>query len=440
MSASLPGGPNGDIISSPSTGWQAPPRGKWRENPERLAWFVLLASFAIFCFLAVAVPLGVNYVIRYATVSETARLEPTLGTLLLYTSNGGQPIAVTTPRNDVGEGSRIVGQADAVQGTLGLVSTENPGAMEVLGSVQVYANTNLRLERIRRPFFPRSREPYQVRLRLESGQVSVFTNSGDQRPLRVEVETPHGLINLGAGSYWIMVDDAQTDVTVRNGVATLSQEQNNNLVVGANLRGSMNKEGLAKEAVSAEQNLILNGNFAQPPLESWPSYLIADNVEPGTVQFTEREGRSVAYFIRQGEENVHNEVGIKQMINRDVNVYDSLTLQLDVNILFQSLSGAGFVNTEFPLRVELNYTDIYGKDLTWGYGFYYRDPEGSSPAVPETLGQQIAQAQWFTYRSPDLIDLLMAEGTRPARINSIRIYASGWNYRSMVSEVYLIAQ
>jgi hypothetical protein len=30
--------------------------------------------------------------------------------------------------------------------------------------------------------------------------------------------------------------------------------------------------------------------------------------------------------------------------------------------------------------------------------------------------------------------------TRPARINSVRIYASGWNYQSMVSEVYLVAE
>jgi hypothetical protein len=30
--------------------------------------------------------------------------------------------------------------------------------------------------------------------------------------------------------------------------------------------------------------------------------------------------------------------------------------------------------------------------------------------------------------------------TRPARIDSIRIYASGWNYQSMVSEVYLSAE
>jgi hypothetical protein len=30
--------------------------------------------------------------------------------------------------------------------------------------------------------------------------------------------------------------------------------------------------------------------------------------------------------------------------------------------------------------------------------------------------------------------------TRPARIDSIRIYSSGWNYQSMVSEVFLTAE
>jgi hypothetical protein len=438
MSANLSGGASSDGVTP--AGWETPASGRWRANPERLAWVVILSSFAIFCFLLITVPIGFNYVLRYATVSEAARLEPTLGTLLLYTSNSSEPIAITAPRDDVGEGSRVVAQADAVQGTLGLVSSENPGAPEVLGSVQLYANTNLRLLRIRRPTFPSSEEPYQVRLRLEAGQISVFTNSGDRRPLRVEVETPHGLINLDAGSYWLSVDVDHTDVTVRNGAATLTQGVGDNLSVGANQRGWMDNNGLAQQPVSAEQNLITNGNFSPPALENWPSYVVADNVEPGMVQFTEREGRSVAYFIRQGEESKHNEVGIVQQINRDVNVYDSLVLQLDVNILFQSLSGAGFVNTEFPVRVELNYTDIYGKDLRWGYGFFYRTPEDSSPAVPVELGVQVNQAQWFTYRSPDLIALLKAEGTRPARINSIRIYASGWNYRSMVSEVYLIAQ
>jgi hypothetical protein len=440
MSSNLSSPAGGESISTSTPGWSTPARARWHENPERLAWLVILASFAVFCLLAVALPLGVRYFFRYATTSETAQVQPTVGTLLLYTSEAGQPLAITDQPVDIGEGSRIVAGDDAVQGTLELVSTENPGETEVLGSVQLYSNADLRILRIRRPFFTSSREPYQVRLRLEAGQISVFTNSGDQRPLRVEVETPHGLIHLNTGSYWLLVDEDHTDVTVRNGAATLVQDQHGQLVVGDNLRGWMDNNGLAQQAVSAEQNLVSNGTFAPPALESWPSDVIAENVTPGTVHFQEREGRSVAYFIRQAEDSVHNEVTIRQPINRDVNVYESLVLQLDVNILFQSLPAAGFVSSEFPLRVEINYTDIYGKDLSWGYGFYYRDPEGSSPAVPENLGLQIAQAQWFTYRSPNLIALLAGQGTRPARINSIRIYASGHNYRSMVSEVYLIAE
>lgn len=421
----------------PTPAWDHSNTSPLRSNPERLAWIVIFVSFAIFCLLAVATPLLINNVIRYTTVREEARLEATLGTLLFIPADGNEPLAVTAAREDIGEGSRIYAQDEAVQGTFGLISTENPDQAEVLGSVQVYANTDLRVLRMRRPFFPRSPEPYQVRLRLEAGQVSIFTNSGDLRPLQVEIETPHGLINLAAGSYWIMVGAEHTDVTVRNGSATLVQGANDRLVVGENLSGWMDDSGLARQAVSAEQNLVVDGTFAAG-LESWPSYQVAENITPGTVNFDVRQGRSVAYFIRQGDDIFHNEIGIRQIIARDVNVYESLILQLDVNILFQSVSGGGSMVSEFPVRAEINYTSIYGQELTWGYGFYYRDPEGSNPVVPEHLGTKVTQAQWFTYRSPNLFELL--EETRPARINSIRIYASGHNYRSMVSEVSLIAQ
>ncbi|MCB0150232.1 MAG: hypothetical protein KDE01_21610, partial [Caldilineaceae bacterium] len=99
-------------------------------------------------------------------------------------------------------------------------------------------------------------------------------------------------------------------------------------------------------------------------------YVVAENVTPGKVSIMERDGRRVAYFVRQGEDNVPTEVGIRQVIGKDVNVYDKLYLQLDIKLLFQSLSGAGYLSSEYPLRVELTYTDVYGKQLTWGHGFY----------------------------------------------------------------------
>jgi hypothetical protein len=394
---------------------------------------VIFASFAVFVVLAIAIPLTARSIYRYATVNQPARLEPTLGTLLLYSAGAQEPMAITATRDDIVEGSEIVAGADGTQGTLELIGGATD---EVLGSVQLYPSTVLDVVRIRRPMFSGSPEPYRARLRLERGQARIFTYSGEQRPLTVDLETPHGVIALDAGSYQVMVDEERTDITVRSGQAGLSRENRNVLAVSAGSRAWMSTADYSHSPEPAEQNLLRNGDFSEPMLDTWQSYVVADNVIPGSVRIIEREGRRVAHFIRQGEENVPTEVGITQSVEKDVNVYDSLNIQLDVKLLHQSLSGAGYLSSEFPLRVEITYTDIYGKVLTWGHGFYYRDPENENWRIIN--GEKIPPYIWYTYSSPNLIELLRE--TRPARINSVRIYASGWNYQSMVSEAYLLAK
>ncbi len=419
--------------------------GPWRENPERMAWTIILACFVIFMFLAISIPLAISYAIRYTTVSDKAEIQPALGTLLLYQSATSEALAVTGPR-DVVEGNMISATNGSTQGTLKLISAEGEG--EALGSVDIYAGTNLEVLHIRRPLFKRSREPYQVDLRLNKGEASIFTNTGDQRPLQVELETPHGTISLKAGNYRISVDSAQTNITVRSGQAIL-MHATNTLSVDTGLRAWMTHDQLAR-APKPDQSLIRNGNFtsiatASMPAASdvWTSTVVADNVAQGSVSFVAREGRSVAYFRRDGEDSAHTEVSIKQTIGKNVNLYNELILQLDANILFQSLPGGGDVNTEFPVRVEINYTDIYGKDLSWGHGFYYRLLDGSPPRLVDCERvdcSKFPQAQWQHYESPNLIELWKAKGTPAARINSIRVYASGHNYRSMISDIDLVAK
>lgn len=433
MSSEFSGVAGRDPLAANTTTWPVEQPRRWRENPERLAWTVLLISFAIFVVLAVTIPWAVNYTIRYATARQEARLEPTLGTLLLYANPTSEAVAVTNIRDGISEGNRIVAGNDAAQGTLAL-----PGSSpeDALGSVQLYAGTTLDVLRIRRPLFARSPEPYQVRLRLERGQARIFSNSGEGRPLRVELETPHGVIDLAAGSYQVSVNAERTDIIVRSGQAVLTHLNDGEITVNSGLRAWMTATDFAHDPEPAEQNLLANGDFSEPMLNTWQSYVIADNVIPGSVRIVEREGRRIAHFIRQGEENVPTEVGITQEVERDVNIYDSLRIQLDVKLLHQSLSGAGYLSSEFPLRVEITYTDIYGKVLTWGHGFYYRDPEDPNWRIIN--GEKIPPYIWYTYESPNLMELL-AE-TRPARVNSVRIYASGWNYQSMVSEVYLTVE
>ncbi len=423
--------------------WPGSVLNRWRENPERLAWFVILFSFAIFITLAIAVPWAVRYTLRYLPVSQSARLDPSLESFFsVYLPKSGDAIAITgAVSKTITVGSVIEAASDATQGTLNLISDEEDKAAQVLGSLQLYSGTTVKILRLSRPFFKSwSSEPYQAHLLLERGQARIFTNSGKARPLSVQLETPHGTVVLATGSYQISVEETSTVVTVVAGSATLLHDQQRALVVTGGKRASMTLDGLSTEAVAAQQNLIRNGSFTPPVLDSWQSYQGPEGIqEPGSVSFTEREGRKVAYFIHQAGENMHNEVGITQLIDKKIDVYDSLILQLDVNILFQNLPGAGYQNTEFPLRVEVSYTDQYGKDLSWGYGFYYRAPEPPGPSEV-TGGEQVLQAQWHTYRSPNLMELLDQEGTRPSRINSVRIYASGWNYQSLVSEVYLYAE
>ena len=422
---------NAVATSADLTGSTVP---RWRENPQRLAWAVILGSFSVFLLLMITIPLGVGYFVRHYSVSQEALLEPTFGTLLLYTSPSAEPLAITDARDDVAEGSRIVAAEESTQGTLGFVSADDPS--DIFGSVQIYPGADLEIEQIRQPYFERSTEPYRAYLILNSGQARIFSNTGDQRPVRFELQTPQGTIMLGDGSYLVSVDEAGTELTARSGNATLINEQSNEVTVQSGEHAWMTVDQIAEQTESPEQNLIRNGDFTESMLDTWNSYAIAENVAQGSVRIIERDGRRVAHLIRQGEENVPTEVGITQEINEDVNVYDDLRIQLDMRLMHQSLPGAGYLSSEFPLRVEVAYTDIYGKDLRWGNGFYFRDPE--DPNWKVVGGEKIPPFNWYTYQSPNLMELL--SDTRPARINSIRIYASGWNYQSMVSEVYMFAQ
>lgn len=428
MSSGLTGPP------APDPFWNPLPYSRMRENPERLAWTVLLASFAVFLVLSISLPLTLRYWVEHATVRQNAVLDPTQGTILLYPPRSLEPIAISELRDQVAEGSIVEAGEGPTQATVRLISEgENDFA---LGSLQLFSGTRLQLDRMRSPLFELSNAPYQALLTVERGQLRVFTNSGVERPVAVVLVTPHGRIELGAGSYQIAVTAEQTAITVSAGEALLFKENHPALAVSSGLRAWITATAIADKPVVATENLLRNGNFTQEMRDSWESYVIAQNVTPGKVSIMERDGRRVAYFVRQGEDNVPTEVGIRQFIDKEVNVYDRLVLQLDVKLLFQSLSGAGYLSSEYPLRVEVNYTDIYGKQLAWGHGFYYREPENSNWKILN--GEKIPPFNWYTYRSPNLMELL--KETRPARIDSIRIYASGWNYQSMVSEVFLVAE
>lgn len=417
---------------------------KWRENPERLAWIVLLVSFAIFCILAITTPLGLNYTLRYASIQQDAQLSAitrTTGKVLLYPNNRAEPILVRDDRIVVREGMRIVSLDGAAQGTLEFVSDVN---QKVLGSLQIYSDTDIEIDKIRRPLFSSSEEPYSVVLKMLSGQVRVLSNSDEDRPLRIDLLTPQGKTRMQNGSYQIAVDASKTEVQVRIGQAEITIDDQPPSLVNQGQTTQIAAGQRIDVPADAGQNWIINGSFKPPVNDAWLAGPAENVVFPGEVSYVEGDGRQVAYFSQVNADG-HSDIGITQMISRDVQAVDSLVLQMDVKILLQSLPGAGQQASEYPIRAEISFTDVYGKEIKWGYGFYYRELEQGDPFPMPTDNEsgkviRVQQGEWFSFESEDLIQLWKNRGTPPARINTIRIYASGHNYLSMVSEVYLLAR
>jgi hypothetical protein len=121
--------------------------------------------------------------------------------------------------------------------------------------------------------------------------------------------------------------------------------------------------------------------------------------------------------------------------------FDRLEVALDVKVELQSLSGGGLLSSEFPLIIRLDYKDLWGNDKFWTHGFYYQNNAGY-PIAPDPWGQpsgeQVPQAVWYPYESGNLIELLGEN--RPAHITGLTVYASGWNYDSLVSEIQLVVE
>jgi len=269
-----------------------------------------------------------------------------------------------------------------------------------------------------------------------SGRVRIVSARSAVRDLDLTVHTLHCQARLADGSYSVEVNGGQTEIAVRYGEAQVGAA-GEGVVVPLGQRTVVPWGQAPASPMPAARNLIVNGNFTDALAPSWQTdtYQQSPDVVAGTAEIVIRDGRRGVLFSRRAEEGIHTETGISQIIDQDVRDYDFLSLRLDIRLMFQSLPGGGYMSSEFPLMVRLNYTDVYGKEQFWVHGFYYRDPEQNWPILD---GEKIPSAVWYPYESGNLIQILQA--TRPAHINSIRIYASGWNYESMAAEGGLIAR
>lgn len=405
----------------------------WHQNPVRVAWLVLVSSFVACVVLAIAVPVGARAVLLHSTFSRTAFLEASQGTAQLWGPNDTDPAAVTV-RRSVAEGSRIA--TDSAAKAVLTLATDEAG-QSVLATVQLSANTSVQLDEARSPRFDMSQDPHRIQLELTSGRLFLTIQQADARDVAVQVTTPNGDVFLRPGAFDMTTSDTETRVRVRSGDASVVSE--GRLVeVNSGERVNMPAGSPPEFPVSDTVNLIINGGFENQLAPLWQeSAEVKPGSVPGAVELVQDDRRSAVRFSRRTEEDVPNRVMVVQTVNRDVERYDTLALRLDLKVLYQSVPGGGEKDSEYPVMVDLQYTDIYGKDLHWYMGFYNLELPPNSP-YPKPSGERVPLGVWYTYESPNLFELLGE--TRPARINSLTIYANGHDYESLVSDVALTVQ
>ena len=409
-----------------------------RDNRERLAWVILLTSFFTCLGLVFAVPLGVRHYILHSRVPQSVTLEVQQGPLRVTLAGRGAPVAIDRDRGDIPEHTII-----ATDETAGRLTISTPQTGSVIATVQLYGDTAVALFSARSPRFATSQLPHQVILEVNAGRVRINVSNADDRPTAIEAQTPHGTVTLTEGSYEVKVNGTMTEVIVRAGQANAANTSEQITTLGPAERAIVTQEKITGPLPTA-RNLVSNGDF-QYPLEmegGWISYgQQTDPEQPSSrrASIVTDSGQEALEFYCDG--NNHSEVGIRQEINYDVRDFTSLQLRLNVRIISQNIAGfggCGYLSTECPVIVRLDYKDIYGNDREWLHGFYTGEPH------PDWLvnwwTEQLPSGNWQTFDSDNLMEELKQADTPPALIKAITIYASGHSFHARVTEIELLAQ
>jgi len=419
-----------------------------KQNPERLAWTILLVAFVIFCASVVGFPLlGRSYLI-HDQQRLNAQVNAQRGTVRVEregSSRGdatslGDPVALELFKGD----SVRTGALD--EGLLIFHRSADNGR-ETLTSVVIYDNSEVELIDAFSPRFGLSSGPHKAILWVKDGRVRIeVQSSSDGRPVQFEARTTHARITMSEGSYALDVSNQQTTTTVRRGVASVrSGDQELKLADEQSAIASLSSP--LEGPLPAERNLIVNGDFNEGVDTGWVAIFNPPEGSATVTDAFDEEGKTVALF--QHAEAQPAEVGLIQTLNRNVKDVASLVLHIKVRVDYQSLSVCGSQGSECPVLISVDYIDAAGGDRQWVHGFYaYEDPAQAGtlpyycltcPAPSSGNHNQVQHNSWFLYDSPNLMEIDPPE-LRPVVIQSVRVYASGHGYDSMVMDVELLAQ
>jgi hypothetical protein len=391
---------------------------------QRRAWFWLLASFATFCFLVVtSVATLVNYR-RSATESPVSVLRIDRG-IVLYQDSPESAQVRGRSGMDVYEGGLI----EASEGTSAVVGLFDGS------EARLYPGAGVQLSSVRTGIF--NQELTRISITQTSGAVNY--GIAGQLPFGrdVTVTTPHGVVSLTRGDVTVWIEDNTTRVLSYDGRGKVESDNRQVRFREGQRVVASDESQLPREPLPIAENLVKNGELTQG-MQFWTPIDVRERGRSDVLGERKIETEMIAglrssalHFFRDSQKDSHNETGVSQDINRDVTPYRVVNLSGWVKLNFASLSGGGYLGSEYPLMVRVNFTDDKGSRQVWSKGFYYANPENR----PTEIGESVPRGEWY----PFLIRLHQLPD-RPAFIKSIEVLSSGHDFDALASYIQIVTE
>ncbi|MHB1355833.1 MAG: hypothetical protein ACYCZF_07630 [Anaerolineae bacterium] len=399
-----------------------------RRNPERVAWVFLLSAFAIFCVIVVGVPLGVRHYILTAAHEQKALVESIAGTVVVEPPLGRGAIPLSK------------GQSMSVPAGTLVRADENAEAVVTFydhSFMRLFSGTTVRLNVMSSKRYPLGRLPNSIRLTLLNGHIQIGTAISLTAPLVFTVDTFQSVCLLDPdGSYSLETSNISTEISTYRGLAAI-QAQGQTINIAERQRTSVEINQPPHTATSVARDLLVNGTFTDLLTVGWRAFN-DQGTDGGTVdgqaEIVVDEGRRAVHLVRSGGHGNHCETGLEQTLNRVLpDPLSSLIMRATLKVRYQSLSGGGYLSSEYPLIIRLTFRDAYDNEAEWIQGFYYQNSANN----PTMYGLQIPQDRWYFFDSGNLLDQLPV---RPSKLIRLRVYASGWDYDSLLSDIALVVE
>lgn len=413
-----------------------------RSNPDRIAWRVLLISFAILVTLCAGMVYVAQWYVFQSNVAMNIELAASRGTVRIRQPGTDEPIAVTDRRSDIAPGLEI--RTDTSQATL---TFSDPRLGQPIATVVMFHDGQVSLDQATAPRFSLNKGGYTIQLTNISGDIEVIVFDSAERDVTVRVLSSyasaessgeaHYRVSTNAGNTLIAAQEENVIVTNR-----LTQHQ---LTLRPGYETTVERS-VQLEAIASAEHLLDEDDLGENFDDSWRFYDDSDGPQGAVSAVTFQQRQLLSIDRSQSRwpsiSLDHGETGLRQIVNQSVRDMDYLELRSTFYIDEQTLSTCGTLGSECPMMVRMQYVDVQGVEREFIQGFYaFHDPSLNYPLTCDscrTEHERVNLRTWYTYQSGNLLTNLPLE-QRPAMIRQIRFYASGHAYRVYVAEVELLA-